>query len=98
MTAGSRAEGEKIARGLLRSRVAACINVVPGVTSLYWWKGKQERAREVLLVIKTSAARIPQLIREVKRLHSYTVPEVLALPVLAGNPEYLKWVREETRG
>lgn len=97
VTASSAAEGEKISRGVLNARLAACVNLVPRVRSRYWWKGKVESATESLLIIKTRAALVGRLTAEVKRLHSYTVPEVIALPVTAGNPDYLRWVEAETR-
>lgn len=97
VTASSAAEGEKISKGVLAARLAACVNLVPAVRSRYWWKGKIESAEEVLLIIKTRAALVERLAAEVKRLHTYIIPEVIALPVGAGNPGYLEWVDEETR-
>jgi len=85
----------KIARAVVEKRLAACVNVVRSpVESFYPWKGKLESAREHLLVIKTSTNRLPQLQREVKRLHSYDVPEFISLPVTEGSPEYLAWLGE----
>ena len=97
VTASSAAEGGKISRGVLDARLAACVNLVPTVRSRYWWKGKIESATECLLIIKTRAALVDRLTVEVKRLHSYTVPEVIALPVTGGNRDYLAWVGAETR-
>ena len=88
---------EKIAKGLLERRLVACVNAVPGVVSRYWWKGKLERDDETLLVMKTEAARVPEVIAALKDLHPAEVPELLALPVDAGAESYLAWVKEETR-
>jgi len=96
MTVSSEAEGLKVARGLVERKLAACVNVVPGVRSIYRWKGAVQDDRELLLVAKTRAELVDALVAAVKELHSYTVPEVVALPVLAGNPAYLEWVKEET--
>lgn len=95
VTVPSRGEADRITRVLLKNRLAACVNWVPHVLSSYWWKGKIEHSKEVLLVIKSIRSKVPRLVSEVKRLHSYAVPEVIALPILAGNPEYLRWVDEE---
>jgi periplasmic divalent cation tolerance protein len=79
----------------VNKRLAACVNIVPGsVESVYRWKGKVEKAREVLLLIKTSAKWLAELEKEVKRMHSYDVPEFIVLPVFAGSREYLAWVLE----
>jgi periplasmic divalent cation tolerance protein len=88
---------EKIARGLLERRLVACVNALPGVVSRYWWKGALQRDEEMLLVMKTEASRVPDVVAALKDLHPYEVPELLALPVDAGAEPYLKWVREETR-
>src|SRR5262245_22944651 len=93
-----RREAEPLARKLVAERLAACANLLPGVTSLYWWKGKLERSAETLIVLKTPARNVRRLLKRVKALHSYTVPEFLALGVLEANPDYAKWARTETRG
>ena len=84
---------EALAGGLLKRRLVACVNAVPGVTSRYWWKGKLEREDEVLLLMKTAAARVPEVIDALKELHPYDTPELLALPVAEGAGPYLDWVR-----
>jgi periplasmic divalent cation tolerance protein len=95
MTCGSLAEGRRIAREVVKARLAACVNVILGpVESVYRWKGKIEKGREYLLVMKTTAGRVAKLEREVKRLHSYEVPEIIALPIIAGSDEYLGWLQE----
>ena len=94
ITAPSTKEARTIAASLVRERLAACVGVLPGVRSIYRWKSKVESAREVLLLAKTTGPKLPSLIRRVKALHSYDVPEVIALPILAGNQEYLHWIDE----
>jgi len=93
VTCGTMAEARRIARGVVEARLAACVNIVGApVESIYRWKGKVEKAREFLLVMKTTAARLAALEREVKRLHSYDVPEFIALGVAAGSRGYLAWL------
>ena len=94
-TAGSAEEAERIARGVLEKRLAACVNIVPGLQSLYWWKGAIEQAPEWLLVIKTRRDRFEALREELGRLHSYETPEVIALPVVEGAASYLAWIDAE---
>ena len=96
VTCESPARGEQIARGLLEKHLAACVNIVPGAKSLYWWQGKIENASECLLIIKTREEHLGALTAEVKRLHSYSVPEVIAFRIEGGNPDYLKWLTDET--
>jgi len=90
-------QAKGIARALVRERLAACVNVVPGVTSIYTWEGKTEESREVLLVIKSRRSLSKRLTARVRALHSYSVPEVVTVRIASGNPDYLKWVRESTR-
>ena len=85
-----------LARELVGRRLAACVNLVPGVRSVYRWKGRVEEARETLLVAKTTASRCAALLSAVAELHPYEVPEGIALPVDAGLAPYLEWVRRET--
>jgi periplasmic divalent cation tolerance protein len=95
VTCGSRAEAQRIAREIVSRRLAACANVLEiPVQSVYRWKGKVEKAREFLLLIKTSVRRLPALQAEVQRLHSYDVPEFIALPIVAGSPKYLAWLAD----
>jgi periplasmic divalent cation tolerance protein len=92
------AMARKIARAVVQRRLAACVNVVRNpVDSFYTWKGKLESAREHLLIIKTTTKRLAELEREVKRLHSYEVPEFIALRVQEGSREYLEWVAANVR-
>jgi periplasmic divalent cation tolerance protein len=95
VTCSSAAEARRIARAVVEARLAACVNVLPGaVTSVYRWKGKVESARERLILIKTSRKRLAKLRAAVERLHSYDVPEFIALSVVAGSPKYLAWLEE----
>jgi periplasmic divalent cation tolerance protein len=87
----------RIATALVKERLAACVNVVPGVRSIYAWKGKVCDDRELLLVIKTTRRRYLELERRVKALHPYKVPEVIAVPVRRGSAEYLAWLRESVK-
>jgi periplasmic divalent cation tolerance protein len=93
VTVGNSEEGEKIARALVEERLAACVNIVPGITSIYRWDESIERDSELLLLAKTTDARLPELKQKVKALHSYEVPEILALPVTGGSEPYLAWLR-----
>ena len=90
------AESETLALKLLQARLVACVNLVPSVASLYWWEGKIERSAETLLILKTPASKINALRRRLRELHSYSVPEFLALQVLEVNPAYAKWAAKET--
>lgn len=90
-------QARRMAVALVKERLAACVNIVPGVTSIYAWEGKLEEGREVLLVIKSRAALGRRLVARVRALHTYAVPEVVSFPIADGNPEYLRWVRESTR-
>ena len=99
VTCGNLAEARKVARSVVEERLASCVNIMPGrVHSIYRWKGKVETAREVLLLIKTTANRLKKLERHVKRLHSYEVPEFIALPITAGSRDYLAWLVENVKG
>ena len=90
------AEAEGIADALVGDRKAACVNVVPQVCSKFWWQGRIDSAEEALLVIKTRADLLDELIALVKRNHSYEVPEIVALPIIGGSQDYLDWLIEET--
>ncbi len=93
VTCGSRAEARKVVGALLRAKAAACVNISQPVESHYWWRGKRERSRECLLLIKTTRQRTKEVERVVKETHSYEVPEIIFLPVVAGERRYLKWVK-----
>jgi periplasmic divalent cation tolerance protein len=96
VTCASVAEARKIGRSAVEKKLAACANIVPGVESIYRWKGRVERAREVLVLMKTTANRLSQLEREVRRMHSYDLPEFIVLPIVAGSQDYLAWIGAST--
>jgi periplasmic divalent cation tolerance protein len=95
VTCGSAREARKIARAVVKQRLAACANILSSpVQSVYRWKGSAESAKEFLLIIKTTKARFSKLRAEVTRLHTYEVPEIIALPVATGATNYLAWISE----
>ncbi len=96
VTAPEAEVAEAICRTLLEERLIACANVLSGMTSIYRWEGKVERDSEVLLILKTGAAKVPRLVDRVSELHPYEVPEVLSLEVGTGLDDYLNWVGRET--
>lgn len=97
VTCANHIQAKLIARSVVEKRLAACVNILRSpIESHYRWNGKVEKARELLLIIKTTARRLGALEREVKRLHSYEVPEFLVLPIIAGSKAYLDWLDENT--
>jgi periplasmic divalent cation tolerance protein len=87
--------GNRMSKEILTSRLAACVTVIPGVRSMYWWEGKLARAKEAMLVVKTTRSQYRRLERKILELHSYKVPEIIAVPVVAGLPQYIEWVGGE---
>jgi periplasmic divalent cation tolerance protein len=98
ITAGGRAEAEKIGNALVEGRLAACANIVGPISSVYRWEGAVERAEEYLVIAKTVQDRLEELAEAVKRLHSYSLPEVIALKVEGGSLPYLRWLEEGSAG
>jgi periplasmic divalent cation tolerance protein len=96
MTTSSEQEARRIGRALVEGRLAACVNIIPGMTAFYRWQGNIEEGQETVLIAKTRQALVERLTQRVKALHSYTVPCVVALPILGGNPDFLQWIGEET--
>ncbi|MBI2329573.1 MAG: divalent-cation tolerance protein CutA [Chloroflexi bacterium] len=96
ITAATEEEARSLAELLLNQRKAACVNIVPRVDSLFWWQGKLDSAQESLLIAKTRASLLPDIIEMVKMAHSYDVPEIIALPVIGGHEDYLRWIDSET--
>jgi periplasmic divalent cation tolerance protein len=94
ITCANKKEARKIARELIRAKLAACVNIVDKVESIFRWQGRVERAREVLLVVKSSKSKLSALIKAVRKIHSYQVPEIIALPIIAGYRPYLEWIDE----
>ena len=98
ITTSSQAEADRIANALVAEMMAACVNVIPGVTSVYRWQGEVQRAQEWLLVAKSQKDVLDAVIRRVKELHSYDVPEIIALPLAGGHDAYLRWIDKEVHG
>jgi periplasmic divalent cation tolerance protein len=97
ITTSSSEEAYKIAKALLNQRKAACVNIVPGVSSLFWWQEKIETAHGNLLIVKNKAGQLGEIIKLVKELHSYDIPEIVALPIIGGNQDYLEWIGKEVQ-
>jgi periplasmic divalent cation tolerance protein len=89
-------EAQKIANTLLKRRQAACVNIIPEVDSHFWWKDKLDSSRESLLIAKTKESLLPELIKSVKKSHSYRIPEIIAMPIIGGSRDYLEWIEAET--
>lgn len=98
MTAGSQEEAEHLATALVAEMLAACVNIVPGVTSVYRWEGQIQRDQEWLLVAKSQRDLLDRLVQRVQNLHSYDLPEIVALPVAGGSEAYLRWIDAEVHG
>jgi periplasmic divalent cation tolerance protein len=98
VTTGSPGEGDRLARALVEERLAACVNRIGPIQSVYRWQGEVEQSDEELLVIKTRQTLFPALEKRVRELHSYSVPEIIALPILAGSDVYLRWLGEQVSG
>ena len=96
VTAKDEAQAHKIAEKLVAEKLAACANIVPRIQSIFHWKGKLDRAQEVLLILKSRRRHFPAIVKTVQALHSYDVPEVIALPIVEGNKDYLNWLTEST--
>jgi periplasmic divalent cation tolerance protein len=98
VTTGSPAEGDRIARALVDERLAACVNRIAPVQSVYRWQGNVEQSEEQLLIIKTQRRLFAALEKRVRELHSYSVPEIVALPIIDGSQDYLQWLGDQTTG
>ncbi len=97
VTAASKDEALAIGRLLVEERLAACANVIPGTTAIYWWEGKVQEGEEAILVLKTRNDLVDAATARIRSLHSYSCPCVAALPVAGGNPDFLDWIVKETR-
>jgi periplasmic divalent cation tolerance protein len=96
ITASDEEEASKIARALVEERLAGCVNIIKDIRSIYSWQGKIEDEKEVFMVVKTQKTLFDSLMKRIKELHSYTVPEIIALPIIQGSEDYLKWLNEAT--
>lgn len=96
ITAPNEDEAAKISKALVEARLAGCVNIIKNIRSIYSWQGKIEDEREVLMIVKTQKPLFDSLMKKVKELHSYKVPEIIALPIVDGSVEYLMWLREVT--
>lgn len=96
ITASAEDEAVKIARAIVEARLVGCVNIVKGIRSIYSWQGKIEDEPEVLMIVKTQRNLFDSLLSKVKELHSYTVPEIIAIPIVEGSEDYLNWLNEVT--
>jgi len=97
ITCSSRREALKIKKVLLEGRKVACVNIIPKVDSFFWWKAKIDSSHEVMLLAKTKSNKFKAIITLVKEIHKYEVPEIIALPIIGGNSDYLKWISESLK-
>lgn len=97
MTTENKEQAKSIGKELLKCKLAACVNIIDNMNSMYWWEGKIEESGEAVLIVKTKEELIPELVERVKSLHSYSCPCIVALPVSGGNKDYLDWVQKETK-
>ena len=97
ITTATTNEAQRISKVLLEQRKVACVNIVPRVNSLFWWENKVDLAHESLLIVKTKASLLNEVIKVVREIHSYDIPEIIALPIIGGNQDYLEWIGEEVK-
>jgi periplasmic divalent cation tolerance protein len=97
VSTADKGEARKIAKALIKNKLAACVNIIGKVESLFWWKGKVDKANEYLLIIKSNKAMMPKVVKLVKSMHSYQVPEIISLPITSGLKKYLSWIDESLR-
>lgn len=97
ITASSEEEAQKIAIALVNEKLVACVNIIPGIRSIYWWEDKVCQEDEVMLIAKSTQSLFPSIMNRVKSLHSYQVPEIISFPISEGLPEYLNWISEVTK-
>lgn len=98
ITTGDGAEARRIGRALVNARLAACANILDGITSVFHWDGEMQESDEAVLIVKTRTDLVDSLIERVKELHSYECPAIVAAPIVQGNPDYLAWIARETGG
>jgi periplasmic divalent cation tolerance protein len=88
-------EARKIAKSLVKRRLAACVNILPETESHFWWKDKLKVEKEIILIIKTKDTLLPEIIKSVKKIHTYSIPEIIAVPIINGSRDYLEWMDSE---
>jgi periplasmic divalent cation tolerance protein len=98
ITCPSQKEAVKVKDLLLHNRLAACVNIIGGIRSSYWWRGKIESASEIILLAKTTRAKFKEIVTRVTEIHPYDIPEIITLPISAGNQPYLKWIDKSLEG
>ena len=97
ITTKDKKEAEKISKLLIKNRLAACVNIVNGVKSLFWWQGKVDQAKEALLIVKSRKEKFVKIAKLVKANHSYDLPEIIAIPIVSGFKPYLNWINDSIR-
>ena len=97
ITTGTDEEAQEVAKALLNNRLAACVNIVPKINSIFWWNDTLDSVQENLLIVKSKASLLSEIVRLVKEVHSYETPEIVALPIIGGNPDYLDWIGKEIK-
>ena len=97
ITAKDKTQAKKIGQGLLKAKLAACVNIQEGLESFFWWQGKMDSGKETLLIVKTKQNIFEKLVLKVKVLHTYSNPEIIALPIVKGSSNYLKWIDESLK-
>jgi len=97
ITTGTDEEAQEVAKTLLNNRLAACVNIAPKINSLFWWNDTLDSAQENLLIVKSRASLLNEIVKLVKEVHSYETPEIVALPIIDGNPDYLDWIIKEVK-
>jgi len=94
ITCANKREATRIAKCLVEQRLVACVNLVASIKSIFWWQKRIDSATEVLLIAKSKKSLIDKIVKQVRSLHSYSVPEIIALPIVAGNKDYINWINE----
>jgi len=97
VTCANSKQADKISQALIKAKLAACVNLINPINSLFWWQGKVDSCKETLLIIKTKRSLFSRLEKLIKSLHSYEVPEIIALPIVKGSKKYLDWINDSTR-
>lgn len=90
------AQAKAIAQKLVKEKLAACVNILKGIESVFWWEGKIDSSQEALLILKSKKSRFKRIVKTVKGMHSYAVPEIIALPIVQGSKDYLEWINKST--